>query len=241
MAIDFEMTGTTAALVIKACFLTTRTPIILTLASCGLVLMTMTLRSEEYHVAVSGTDANPGSVSKPFKTISAAAEVAQPGDVITVHGGTYREHIDPPRGGESDARRITYRAAVGERVVIKGSERVKGWEKVQNDIWKVTLPNSFFGAFNLFDDVIGGDWFDRSPGPIVPHRCRLSERSLADRGCQTRGRAEILRSGDGFLFSRERPVPAERGLAEGRHRFADAGGWFYGRTGSSNGALLRGR
>jgi len=160
MAIKLEMTNTAVALVIKALLLTTRTPIILAMASCGLVLMSMTLRSEEYHVSVNGNDANPGTVSKPFKTISAAAEVARPGDVISVHSGTYREYIDPPRGGESDARRITYRAAVGEKVVIKGSERVKGWEKVQNDTWKITLPNSFFGAFNPFDDVIRGDWFD---------------------------------------------------------------------------------
>ena len=98
--------------------------------------------------------------SPDAQSISAAALRAQPGDVITVHEGIYRERINPPRGGESDTRRIVYQAAPGEKVVIKGSEVVKNWVKVQNDVWKVTLPNAFFGDFNPYNDVIHGDWFD---------------------------------------------------------------------------------
>ena len=52
-----------------------------------------------------------------------------PGDVITVYKGVYRERIDPPRGGSSDDKRIVYRAAPGEKVVIKGSEIAKEWAK----------------------------------------------------------------------------------------------------------------
>ncbi len=114
----------------------------------------------EYHISIKGNDGNLGTAIAPFKSISAAARVAQPGDVITVHEGTYRERISPPRGGESDSKRIVYQAATGEKVVIKGSEIVKGWEKVQNDTWKVTLPNRFFGDFNPYNDPIKGDWFD---------------------------------------------------------------------------------
>ena len=33
---------------------------------------------------------------------SAAARLVQPGDVITVHEGVYRERVNPPRGGASD-------------------------------------------------------------------------------------------------------------------------------------------
>ncbi len=117
--------------------------------------------AKEFHVSVKGDDANQGSASKPFKTISAAARVAQPGDVITVHQGTYRERVSPPRSGESDARRITYQAAKDERVEIKGSEVITNWVKVQDDVWKVTLPNAFFGSFNPYSDLIHGDWFNR--------------------------------------------------------------------------------
>jgi len=113
-----------------------------------------------FHVALKGNDANPGTKSAPFRTIQHAADLAQPGDVITVHQGVYRERISPPRGGESDTKRIVYQAAPGETVEIKGSEIVKNWEKVGDDTWKVTLPNSFFGSFNPYSDLIHGDWFN---------------------------------------------------------------------------------
>jgi len=118
-----------------------------------------TALGREYHVSLRGDDTNVGSAAQPLRTISAAARMAQPGDVITVHEGTYRERIDPPRGGTSEEERIVYQAAPGEKVTIKGSEVIKGWQKLENDTWKVTIPNSFFGDFNPYDDLIHGDWF----------------------------------------------------------------------------------
>ncbi len=115
--------------------------------------------NKTYHVSVNGSDAGDGTSSKPFKTISAASKVAMPGDVITVHEGIYREQIAPPRGGNSDAERITYQAAAGEKVDIRGSEIIKGWKKLENDTWVVKIPNSFFGKFNPYSDLIRGDWF----------------------------------------------------------------------------------
>ncbi len=125
-----------------------------------LALITSVVVAKEYHVSVKGSDKNNGSASMPYKTISAAAQVAQPGDVIIVHAGTYRERVTPPRGGESDTKRIIYQAAEGEKVEIKGSEIVTNWVKVQYNAWKLTLPNSFFGRFNPYSDLIHGDWFD---------------------------------------------------------------------------------
>lgn len=121
---------------------------------------TVAAQNKEYHVSASGgDDTNDGSFGRPFRTIFAAAQTAMPGDVITVHEGVYRERVVPPRGGTSDKKRITYQAASGERVVITGSEPVKGWRKVRNDTWKVTVPNSFFGASNPFDEQIYGSWY----------------------------------------------------------------------------------
>ncbi|UKJ07961.1 DUF1565 domain-containing protein [Solitalea lacus] len=119
--------------------------------------------AKEYHVSVNGSDKNDGSLSKPFKTITAASNVAVPGDVITVHAGIYREQITPPRGGNSDQERIVYQAAKGEKVEIKGSEIIKGWKKLENDTWVVKIPNSFFGKFNPYSDTIHGDWFWPKP------------------------------------------------------------------------------
>jgi alpha-L-arabinofuranosidase len=131
----------------------------LLLTAFSVLAAAMIVEAAEYHVSPTGDDANTGGPTDPLRTIQHAADMAQPGDVITVHEGVYRERISPPRGGESDAKRIVYQAAEGEKVEIKGSEVVKNWEKVQNDVWKVTLPNSFFGNFNPYADLIHGDWF----------------------------------------------------------------------------------
>lgn len=124
-----------------------------------LALVTSVVTAKEYHVSVKGNDQNNGSASKPFRTINFAAQLANPGDVITVHAGTYREWINPARGGESDTKRIVYRAAAGEKVEIKGSELITSWKNEKDGVWKVTIPNSFFGDYNPYQDSIYGDWF----------------------------------------------------------------------------------
>ncbi len=125
----------------------------------GATLAASTLYAAGIHVATSGNDANSGAATAPLRTIQRAADLAMPGDTITVHAGIYRERVTPPRGGTSDRKRIVYRAAPGEKVVITGSEAVNHWERVTNDTWKATIPNSFFGSFNPYTDVIHGDWF----------------------------------------------------------------------------------
>jgi alpha-L-arabinofuranosidase len=139
----------------------------------------------EYHVSVNGSDTGDGTAKAPFKTISAAAAIAQPGDVITVHAGIYRERVNPPRGGLSESERITYKAAPGEQVLIKGSEVVKGWELVQDDTWKAVVPNSLFGDFNPFSDLINGDWFSplgrpHHTGAVYLKGHWLTEAAVAD-------------------------------------------------------------
>lgn len=111
-----------------------------------------------YHVAKNGTPQGDGSMQNPFLTINAAAKQAQPGDCVQVHAGVYREWVDPPRGGASNTRRITYEAAPGEEVIIKGSEQITSWENLEGSVWKVQLPNRFFGHYNPFQEIIIGDW-----------------------------------------------------------------------------------
>jgi alpha-N-arabinofuranosidase len=110
----------------------------------GIVLVALficnSVLAKEYHVSKSGNDSNAGTKASPFLTIQAAANIGMP-------------------GGTSTDKRIIYQAVKGEKVVIKGSEIIKGWKKVINDTWTVVLSNSFFGEFNPFADVISGDWF----------------------------------------------------------------------------------
>ncbi len=117
-------------------------------------------RVHEYHVSPGGDDRNEGTNLSMLRNISAAANRAQPGDVITVHSGIYRERVDPPRGGTSERRRIVYRAAPGEQVEITGAEIIRNWVRTRGDVWNATIPNSFFGSFNPYSNLIHGDWFD---------------------------------------------------------------------------------
>lgn len=113
-----------------------------TLLSLALVLgLVPGVAAHDYHVSTEGSDSARGAKSAPLQTIQRAADLAQPGDVITVHAGIYRERVNPPRGGVSDKQRITYEAAKGERVEIKGSELIKTWARVKEDVWKAVLPN----------------------------------------------------------------------------------------------------
>ncbi len=106
-----------------------------------------------YHVSQEkiSSDKNPGTETAPFKTISQAARIAQPGDTVIVHGGVYRECVRPVRGGTGPEKMITYQAAKGEEVVIKGS-KVFGpaWQPAMAEkecpegFVKADLPEDFF-------------------------------------------------------------------------------------------------
>ena len=84
------------------------------MAGAMLISLGMAANARELHVATTGADRNKGTVSRPLRTIQAAADKAQPGDTITVHAGVYRERVNPPRGGTSEDQRFVYQAATGE-------------------------------------------------------------------------------------------------------------------------------
>ena len=123
----------------------------------------------DIHVTVDGSDSAQGTPDAPLRTISRAARLARPGDTVVVHEGEYREWVRPARGGLSDERRITYTAAPGEHVVVKGSERVTGWEPDGGTVWRVRIPNTLFGEFNPFVERVEGDWAIYEPGAPRKH------------------------------------------------------------------------
>lgn len=109
--------------------------------------------------APNASDENPGTKAAPWRTISraGAAEELKPGDTVLIASGTYREHVDIKVSGEKD-KPITFAAAPDARVVIKGSEIVKGrWRKLTDDpatkepyprafsrVWRIQLGDEFF-------------------------------------------------------------------------------------------------
>ena len=113
----------------------------------------LTVSAAQYHVAngaANCSDSNTGTEAMPFQTIGMAASIMQAGDTVLVHSGTYREWVNPPRGGNSEGARITYKAYPGDHVVIKGSERITSWTLVSGNVYKSDVPNSLFGSYNPF-------------------------------------------------------------------------------------------
>jgi hypothetical protein len=141
--------------------MTSRIRRIATVAVClAIVLIGSDASSRDIHVAKTGSESGLGSEEVPYCTISQAASVAQPRDDVIVHAGTYREWVKPPRGGTREDKRITYRAAPGDDVIVKGSERITSWMNQGNRIWKVELPNSFFGDYNPYALQVSGGWLN---------------------------------------------------------------------------------
>ncbi len=137
------------------------------LPACGLVLTGLAagLQAATYHVAqtAAASDSSAGTEAAPWKTVSRAASAKElkPGDTVLIHSGVYRESVAVTVSGEP-GRPITFAAAPQERVVIKGSEVVKGrWTRLgdarqqQPDlkepfphafrrVWKIRLGEEFF-------------------------------------------------------------------------------------------------
>jgi len=118
------------------------------------------LSARQIHVSKAGRDSDAGDRSSPYLTISKAAQVARPGDIVTVHAGTYREWVRPARGGTGEDKRITYRAAPGEKAIVKGSERITSWTREGAGVWKVELSNAFFGDYNPYALKLSGGWLN---------------------------------------------------------------------------------
>ena len=88
----------------------TRRTWLVSVAACIAVMASggWTASARDIHVSEAGSDSGPGTEARPYRTINQAASVAQPGDTVLVHGGTYREWVRPPRGGtgENHFRRL---------------------------------------------------------------------------------------------------------------------------------------
>jgi len=121
----------------------------------------------------SASDGNQGTADHPFKTISKAAEIMEPGDRVIIREGEYRETVHPARGGESAEKMITYEAAAGAKVIISGSflldikrwKEGRGWIYANHEpytedsiitstrIWQYDFNGNEFGGYNPFGMV----------------------------------------------------------------------------------------
>ena len=118
--------------------------------------------AKTYYVnGTTGNDDNPGTQAQPFKTINKAAQVLEPGERVLIASGTYRESIDPARGGSGPDKLISYEAAPGASVVVSGAMEIKKWNPSTGfadrgahlghpAIYEAKLSGSWFGGYNPF-------------------------------------------------------------------------------------------
>ncbi len=99
------------------------------------------------------SDANPGTSDRPFATINHAAQVLLPGERVVVAAGIYHEWVRPARGGSGPDRMISYEAAPGATVVVKGSRIFKAtWRPspAGDETWQARLDPALFDGYNPF-------------------------------------------------------------------------------------------
>ncbi|AUC74947.1 T9SS type A sorting domain-containing protein [Olleya sp. Bg11-27] len=96
------------------------------------------IHAQRIYVSKTGNDANPGTVSQPFKTIAKASAIANPGNTIVIGEGTYEETIKPLRSG-TPGNPIVYTSKQGEKVIISAMEALSGWTSDGGSVWKTTV------------------------------------------------------------------------------------------------------
>lgn len=96
----------------------------------------------EYYLAPDGSDDAVGSVLQPWGSFDRALSQLEPGDVLTVSGGTYAERVKNARLEPATAEQpITVQAAPGERPVLKGLLWIRGMDHWRFDGINITWGN----------------------------------------------------------------------------------------------------
>ena len=136
---------------------------------------------ETYYVsASSGSDSNPGTLSEPFETIQAAADIMTPGDTCYIRSGTYRETVRPGCYGSSSAP-IKFEAYQNESVTVSGADEVDlSWSVHSGNIYKATTTEEFIQLFvdsNMMNEA-------RYPNATVNDLLHMT-REFADSGTST--------------------------------------------------------
>src|SRR5256885_8295895 len=116
-------------------------------------LLSPTASAREWFVRQAGaSDTADGSADHPLHTINAAAQLAQPGDVVTVGAGIYHEWVSPARGG-ADKAPIRYRSAPEHAAVVRGTDILDAqWQAVADapGVFGAALPQAAFVFGNPF-------------------------------------------------------------------------------------------
>ncbi|MDF3146053.1 MULTISPECIES: right-handed parallel beta-helix repeat-containing protein [unclassified Streptomyces] len=127
-------------------------------------------------VASDGNDAAPGTLAQPLRTIQRAVDLAKPGDVITVRGGTYAltDNITISTSGTA-SQPISLGPYQGERVVVDGEQLPASHTPVGGSIpraergaihmeashWRISGLELVNGPYGIYCDGCNNNVFSR--------------------------------------------------------------------------------
>lgn len=97
--------------------------ILIVVASCCLLFFGYSAQAagNAYYVSPDGNDANSGSQTAPWRTLSKAANTAAAGDTVYIMQGTYRETLKPRHSGAAGSP-LVFTAYPGQKPVIDGNQ-----------------------------------------------------------------------------------------------------------------------
>ncbi len=106
----------------------------------------VTLSGQNIYVATNGDDNNDGSIDSPYRTFAKAISEMSAGDVCIIREGVYRETLDINKNGTAGSP-LTFMSAEGEKVEIRATNTVSGWETHSGNIYKATVNMSINSRF----------------------------------------------------------------------------------------------
>jgi hypothetical protein len=127
-------------------------------------------------VAVDGDDTAPGTLTQPLRTIQRAVDLAGPGDVIAVRGGTYAPTTNIQiRTSGTAGEPITLTSYQGEHVLIDGEQMPhtpaplngsipraeRGALHLEASYWRLVDLEIANGPYGIFGIDSGNNTFDR--------------------------------------------------------------------------------
>ena len=104
-------------------------------ATAVITLITQPATGNTYYVSTTGSDSNPGTLSRPWRTIQHAANTVTAGDTVYVRNGVYNEVVTMKSSGSESAGFITFSSYPGELATLDGTG--------------LTIPNGQWGLFSF--------------------------------------------------------------------------------------------
>lgn len=110
------------------------------------------------------------AAARQFRRIGEAARAAGPGDIVTIHSGTYRESVVIEKSGTA-TRPIRFRPALAANVTVTGADRLTDWKKegasqeggAGENIYSADWPHAFI-TWNPETHTHPGDDYHRVIG-----------------------------------------------------------------------------